>query len=61
MKWKNLEQNKCPSCSKEFLRKGRSQDGMIICLCGWSIAIEKYKSLVEQKIKQRVKLPNETN
>jgi ribosomal protein L37AE/L43A len=61
MKLSNLSKNKCPSCDRSFVKTMRSFEGMLICLCGWKITIERYKKLAEEKIKKNIKLPHESD
>ena len=56
MKWKNLEQNKCPGCSGDFYKTivMTRDTTMIVCKCGFKIAKLKYQEIVASRISKRL-------
>jgi len=55
--WKNLKENKCPSCWGEFARTliVRHPE-MLTCKCGFEIRREKYASILGRTSKKGAKV-----
>lgn len=59
MKWKNLQLNKCPKCDKDFYKTMvGTVKGQILCMCGFSISVDKYKAIVAKRIESQLKENN---
>lgn len=54
MNWRNLQQNKCPQCNKDFIKSLVSTVPTLLCQCGFSIGPEKYKQIVMDHIRQKL-------
>jgi len=57
MNWSNLKKNKCPQCSKDFVRSGTYENGKVMCACGFQIGEKKMKMIVGDRIKKKERLP----
>jgi len=60
MKWKNLAENKCPSCNADFSKATSWQGGKIYCGCGFKISEKRMTEIVcsmNTKLAQKMNNP----
>lgn len=52
LNWGNLEKNTCPQCNESLI--GTYKDGVYASRCGFKITDEKFRKIVEDRVKKRL-------
>lgn len=58
LNWQNLQENKCPSCGKDFVGNSKKillkngEPGIEHIICGFQISERKYAQIVSSQINQ---------
>lgn len=50
MKWRNLKNNKCPQCGKDWAFTLKSENGMMTHGCGFKIRESRYQEIVSDMV-----------
>ncbi len=54
LNWRNLQQNKCPQCSSDFVKSLINTTPSLLCECGFTIKKDEYRRIVTDKIRARI-------
>lgn len=49
MKWKNLQENKCPQCGKDWAFDLEQQGDLLTHKCGFKISEQRYLEIVNDR------------